>query len=195
MSLRVLVVGSTGLIGGAVADELAKRGHEVIRASRSADEKVDVLDAASITALYARVGEVDAVVSATGKAPFKPVPDLTADDYGAALLDKALGQIALVTLGAGHVHGSFTVTSGILADEPVATGAAASTANGALNSFVVAAATGLTARLNAVSPNVLADAPGYHPSFPGFTPVATVDVVRAYVRSVEGVETGKVFAV
>lgn len=203
MSLRVLVVGSTGLIGGAVVAALEERGHDVIRASRSADERVDLRDPSSIDALYARVGELDAVVSATGSVPFKPVPELTVDDYRSGLVDKTLGQIALVVAGAGRVRGSFTVTSGILADQPVATGAAASVANGALNSFVIAASTGLPGigggharvRLNAVSPNVLEDAPAYHDSFPGFAPVATDDVVRAYVRSVEGVETGQVFSV
>lgn len=199
MPLRVLVVGSTGMIGGHVADALAARGHDVVRASRSVDERVDLRDEDSISALFARIGDLDAVVSATGRAPFRPLGELTVHDYRAALEDKALGQIALVVHGAGHVRpsGSFTLTSGVLADQPIATGAAASIANGALNSYVVAAATGLPAgiRINAVSPNVLADSPGYHDSFPGFPPVATVDVVRAYIRSVEGVETGKVFSV
>lgn len=199
MPQRVLVVGATGLIGGHVADALAARGHEVVRASRSSGEHVDLRHEQSVVALFARVGAVDAVVSATGSAPFRPVAALSVDDYRAALDDKALGQIALVVHGLGHLNpaGSFTVTSGVLADQPIATGAAAAIANGALNSFVVAAATGLPAgaRINAVSPNVLADAPGYHDSFPGFRPVATEDVVRAYIRSVEGVETGRVFSV
>lgn len=199
MPLRVLVVGATGLIGGHVADALAARGHDVVRASRSGAERVDLQDETSIAALFDRVGDVDAVVSATGKAPFAPFTDLTVDAFDAALGDKALGQIALVIGGMARVRpgGSFTVTSGVLSDQPIATGAAASVANGALNSFVIAAATGLPSgiRINAISPNVLADSPGYHDSFPGFPPVATVDVVRAYIRSVEGVETGKIFSI
>lgn len=199
MSLRVLVVGGTGLIGRHVADELERRGHDVVRASRSGPESVDLQSEDSVAALFRRVGAVDAVVAATGKVPFAPLAALTLDDFRRGLEDKALGQIALVVHGAGHVRpgGSFTLTSGVLADQPIATGTVASIANGALNSFVVAAATGLPAgiRINAVSPNVLADSPGYHDSFPGFPPVATVDVVRAYIRSVEGVETGKVFSV
>lgn len=197
MSQRVLVVGATGLIGRHVADALVERGHDVIRASRSGAERVDLADESSIADLFARLGHIDAVVAATGSVPFRPFAELTPADYRSGLADKALGQIALVAQGAATVRRSFTLTSGILADQPVATGAAASVSNGALNAFVVAAATGLPAgvRINAVSPNVLADAPGYHDSFPGFEPVTTADVVRAYVRSVEGVESGRIFSV
>ncbi|WP_345803358.1 short chain dehydrogenase [Microbacterium sp. AZCO] len=199
MSKRVLIVGANGLIGSRVASELEARGHEIVRASRSSGEQVDLLDIDSIASLYERIGTVDAVVAAAGVVPFKPFTELTVDDFRAGLTDKALGQIALVTLGHAHVSagGSFTLTSGVLADQVVATGAAASAVNGALNSFVIAAATGLPQdqRINAVSPNVLLEAESYHSSFPGFVPVPAADVVQAYIRAVEGVETGRVFSV
>ena len=198
-SLRVLVVGASGLIGGAVADLLTERGHEVVRASRSGDEQVDLLDEGSIAALYARVGALDAVVAATGSVPFKPAGELTVADYRAGLLDKALGQIALVVRGAPLLRerGSFTLTSGVLSRDPVPTGAAASAANGAVDGFVRAHAATLPggARINAVSPTVLAEAEGYHPSFPGFLPVPAAHVAATYVRSIEGVETGRVLEV
>lgn len=198
-SLRVLVVGASGLIGGTVAEVLEQRGHEVVRAARSSGERVDLTDPASIQALYERIGPVDSVVAATGKVPFKPLAELGVEDVRTGLLDKALGQIALVTLGAPRLRpgGSFTLTSGVLAHSPVATGAAASAANGAIDAYVRAAAASLPGRhrINAVSPNVLAEAEGYHASFPGFTPVPAADVAQAFVRSVEGVETGQVFSV
>ncbi|QCR52817.1 short chain dehydrogenase [Brachybacterium sp. SGAir0954] len=199
---RVLVVGASGLIGGAVADLLEQRGHEVVRASRSTGEQVDLTDEASVADLLRRVttaGPLHAVVAATGKVPFKPAAELTVEDYRAGLLDKALGQIALVVHGAPLLaeRGSFTLTSGILSHSPVPTGAAASVANGAVEGFVRAHAATLPggARINAVSPNVLAEAEGYHPSFPGFLPVPAADVAATYVRAVEGVETGRVLDV
>ncbi|EWS81568.1 short-chain dehydrogenase [Brachybacterium phenoliresistens] len=196
---RVLVVGASGLIGSTVADLLDQRGHEVVRSSRSSGERADLTDPASIEALFERIGPVDAVIAATGSVPFKPLPELGVEDFRAGILDKALGQIALVTLGAPRLRpgASFTLTSGILAQSPVATGAVASAANGAIDAFVRAAATTLPggARINAVSPTVLAEAEGYHASFPGFVPVPAATVAQAFVRSVEGVETGQVFAV
>ena len=54
--MRILVVGATGVIGRAVADALAVRGHDVLRASRHGEHTVDLTDAASIRALYGRLG-------------------------------------------------------------------------------------------------------------------------------------------
>lgn len=195
---KVLVVGASGTVGQAVADTLADT-HEVVRSSRNEGERADMSDPASVRALFERVGPVDAVVCCAGAVPFKPVTELTVADYRAGLEDKVLGQVNLVTEGLAHVRdgGSFTLISGVLSREPIATGAAASLANGALESFVMAAATELPRgiRINAVSPGVLAEAEGYHPYFPGFSHVPAVEVARAYVRSVDGVETGKTFSV
>lgn len=195
---KVLVVGATGLIGQTVADTLAQQ-HEVVRSSRNEGERADMSDPASVRALFERVGPVDAVVSCAGAVPFKPLTELSAGDYEAAVREKVLGQVNLVTEGIAYVRdgGSFTLISGVLSREPIATGAAASLANGAVESFVMAAATELPRglRINVVSPSVLAEAEAYHPFFPGYPQVPAAEVARAYVRSVDGVETGKTFDV
>ncbi|MEX5272022.1 short chain dehydrogenase [Kocuria sabuli] len=195
---RVLVVGAGGLVGGAVADVLAEE-HEVVRASRSEGERVDISDPASVRELFERVGPLDAVVCCAGVVPFKPLEELTGTDYRAGFESKVLGQINLVTEGLARVRdgGSFTFITGVLSREPIATGAAASAVNGAVESFVMAAAAELPrgVRINAVSPSVLAEAEGYHPFFPGYPHVPAAEVARAYVRSVDGVETGKTFRV
>lgn len=195
---KVLVVGATGLIGQAVANTLAG-SHEVVRSSRSAGERVDMSDPGSVRALFERIGRVDAVVCCAGSVPYKPVTELTPADYRAGLADKLLGQLNLVTEGLPHVRdeGSFTLISGVLAREPIATGVVASLVNGGLESFVMAAATELprSIRINAVSPGVLEEAQSYHSFFPGFPHVPAAEVARAFVRSVDGVETGKTFCV
>ncbi|MFD1213018.1 short chain dehydrogenase [Arthrobacter sp. GCM10027362] len=149
--------------------------------------------------MFKSIGTVDAVVSCTGSVPFKPLTELDEADYRAGFADKVMGQVSLVTEGLAYVadKGSFTLVSGILAREPIATGVAASLANGALESFVMAASAEMPRgiRINAVSPTVLAEAAGYHPYFPGFPQVAAADVARAFVRSVQGIETGQVFKV
>ena len=60
--MKVIVIGATGTIGKAVADALAKHGHEVVRASRKSAVKVDIEDAATLSALFAQTRDVDAVV-------------------------------------------------------------------------------------------------------------------------------------
>lgn len=199
MSQNILVIGASGLIGSAVADVLEERGHQVVRASRSAGEHVDIRDADSITALFQAVEPLDAVVIATGSVPFKPVADLALDDFRAGFDDKTLGQISVATIAAAHLRdsGSITMTTGILGGRAVPTGAAASVANGALNAYVLAAAPYLPRglRINAISPNVLLEAPGYHASFPGFTPVPAAEVASAYADVIEGDANGTVVSV
>ncbi|WP_375424784.1 short chain dehydrogenase [uncultured Friedmanniella sp.] len=195
--MRVLVIGASGLVGGAAADALAEDGCEVLRASRSAELSVDITDPGSIQALYEQVGTLDAVVCAVGSVPFKPLGELSRDDFMAAYVGKVQAQLDVVQLGTPHLGdgGSFTLTTGILAREPIAAGAAASLANGAVDSFVLAAATELPRglRINAVSPTVLAEATGYHSSFPGFAQVSAAAVGQCFVKAVRGVQTGRVF--
>ena len=170
---------------------LTQRGHTVLTASRgSGDVRVDLTDPASIADLYANVGKLDAVASAAGVTPFKTVQELTADDYTAAFQGKVLAQIELVRQGIHHIaaDGSFTLITGVLARSPIVTGAAASMAGGALESFVRAAAIEIAPqRINAISPTVFTEAlEVYGDYFPGFPSVGLAEVGQAYVRSIEG---------
>lgn len=197
--MKTLVIGATGSIGGVVATALEQRGHEVVRASRSSTPSVDVYDPSSIRDLFAAVGELDAVVVAVGSVGFKPLTELGRDDYVAAFTKKTLAQIEVLSQALDRVRdgGSITLTSGVLAREPIATGAAAAMANGALESFVITAAAEAPRgiRINTVSPDVLENSPGYHATFPGHRPVTDDEVATAYIRAVEGVITGRVLHV
>ena len=197
--MRILLIGPTGRLGSAVCEALSAR-HELVTASRSSgDFTVDIRDPRSIGALYEQVGRVHAVACAAGGAPYKPLTELSHADLRAGIADKLLGQVELVRQGIAHVadDGSFTVITGILARHPIRTGAVSSLANGALEAFVRAAAIELPGRqrINAVSPTVFTEALDVYGSyFPGFLPVPLRDVAATYVRSIEGAETGRVYA-
>ncbi|MFB9908851.1 short chain dehydrogenase [Allokutzneria oryzae] len=196
--MRILLIGATGTLGAAVHKALAGRGHEVRTVGRSAgDLRHDITDPAGVTALYEAAGPVDAVVSAAGDVPFKPLAELSPEDYLAAFHGKVLSQVDLVRQGIRHVaeRGSFTLITGVLSREPIPTGAAASLANGAVEAFVRAAAIEIAPqRINAVSPSVFTESlADYGDYFPGMPPVDLADVARAYVRSVEGAQTGQVY--
>jgi NADP-dependent 3-hydroxy acid dehydrogenase YdfG len=193
--MRILLIGATGIIGQAVVAALGAR-HDVIQAShQKAAERVDISDAASVRSLYARVGRVDAVISAAGAARFKPLSALEDDDFEFSLANKLMGQVNLVRLGVDSVRdgGSFTLTSGVLAQKPTAGSAAISLVNAGLEGFGRAAALELPRklRINVVSPPWVSEtlaAMGRDPA--GGLPAA--EVARAYVRSVEGSQTGAV---
>lgn len=196
--MKILIVGSTGTVGKAVKEHLEER-HTILEANRSSAPAIDLTSDESVRAFFEDIGGVDAIVACTGNVPFKELGELGVADYESAFNDKVLGQIRLVNIGREYLNagGSFTLTTGILAREPILTGAAASLANGALESWVMAAATELDQghRINAVSATVLAEATGYHAFFPGFVPVPASRVAAAYAKSVEGTHTGKVYPV
>lgn len=193
--MRILIVGATGTIGQAVASALSGR-HELVLASRSkSPERVDLADAASIRTLFKRVGKVDAVVSVAGEAAWKPLAQLTDEDFAFSLGSKLMGQVNLVRSGADVVSdgGSFTLTSGVLATRPTPGGAAITLVNAGVDAFTRAAALELPRgiRINSVSPPWVSEtlvAMGRDPS--GGLPAA--DVARSYVESVEGKQTGTV---
>jgi len=197
--MKILLIGATGTLGAALHKTLDTRGHEVLTVGRSGgDLRHDITDPAQVTELYDRAGRVDAVVSAAGHVPYKPVTELTPEDYLAAFHGKVLSQIDLVRQGIARIaeRGSFTLITGVLAREPIPTGSAASMANGALEAFVRAAAIEIAPqRINAVSPTVFTESLAkYGDYFPGMPPVDLADVTQAYVRSVEGAQTGQVYA-
>ncbi|MCX4545733.1 short chain dehydrogenase [Streptomyces sp. NBC_01565] len=198
--MRILLIGASGRLGAAVHDALTTRGHVVVTAGRSSgDLRYDVTDPAQIAALYDEAGQggpLDAVASAAGSVPYKPVTEMTPEDWTAAFHGKVLSQLELVRQGVGRIspRGSFTLITGVLARSPIVTGAAASMANGAVEAFVRAAAVEIAPqRINAISPTVFTEALDvYGDFFPGFPPVDLADVARAYVRTIEGPETGRV---
>ncbi|MBZ9737365.1 short chain dehydrogenase [Mesorhizobium sp. CA18] len=198
--MRIVVVGAEGDIGKAVCAELGSR-HEIIRAGRtSGDIRVDMANRASVGAMYARCGKVDAVVSTAGDVHFSPLHDYTEESFMLGLRHKVLGQVNLVLAGLDIINeaGSFTLTSGVLDRDPIRTGAAAATANGALGGFVVGAAIEMPRglRINVVSPGLLdVSVPRYGEWFPGHEPVSSKRVGLAYAKSVEGAITGKVIVV
>lgn len=196
--MKILIVGASGLLGSGAVSALSDE-NEIIQASRSGKISVDLTDPNSIAAMYEQVGKVDAVIAATGKVPFKSITELTLEDYRSGIVDKVLGQIELVRRGIEFVNdgGSFTLTTGILARSAIPTGTVASVANGALESFVMAAAIEMPRgiRINVVSPSVLVEATGYHSYFPGFEQVTLKAVGKAYAKSVNGKKTGHTYEI
>jgi NAD(P)-dependent dehydrogenase (short-subunit alcohol dehydrogenase family) len=194
--MRILVVGATGTIGSAVTDVLSARGHDVLVVGHgSGPLRVDLSDPASVEALYAEAGPVDAVVCAAGVARFGAVDELGAEDFAASVRNKLLGQVELVRQGLASVRegGSFTLTSGDLSTHP-APGTAAVVATGiAVEGFARAAALDLEGRwrVNVVSPGPVAEsleASGGEPR----GGIRASDLAAYYVACVEGQGTGEV---
>jgi len=108
-----------------------------------------------------------------------------------------MGQVNLVRIGRHYLNenGSITLSTGILADDPVVKTTSAAMVNGGIHSFVQAVAleTRSDIRVNVVSLGMVEDAyEKYKSYFPGHNPVPTNKVINAYVRSVHGRDNGQV---
>jgi len=198
--MKILLIGASGTIGSAIAEELAPR-HEIVRIGRTSGEaQVDISDAGSIRKLFERVGHFDALVCAAGNVTFAPLAEMSGKDFALGLHDKLMGQVNLLLIGREFANdgASFTFTTGVLNRDPIRTGTSASLVNGALDAFVRAAAIEMPRgmRVNSVSPTVLVEAmDNYAPYFRGFKPVPAAEVALAYAKSVEGLQTGQVYQV
>ena len=198
--MKIVIIGASGTIGSAVASELAQR-HEIIEVgSRSGAHQADMGDIAQVRALFARIGKVDAVVVTAGKLHFGPLADFTPEQFQLGLGSKLMGQVNVALVAQQYLNdgGSITLTSGIVAEQPIRNGAAASMTNAAVEGFVRGAAIELARgiRINVVSPTVLEESlDAYGPFVPGFEPASASRVALAYRRSVEGAQTGQVYRV
>jgi len=198
--MRILLVGAAGAIGSAVAAALGQK-HEIIRAGRSSgDIRIDITDEASISRVFEQSARLDAVVAAAGELHFGPLSDMTTAQLATSINSKLLGQVNLVRFAAKYLAdgGSITLVSGIIGEQPVVGGASAALVNAAIEGFVLGASVDMPRgiRINAVSPGIVTETKdSYAPLFDGFEPVSAQRVAVAYVRSVEGAQTGQVYRV
>ena len=192
--MKIVIIGATGTIGKAVAAALRAK-HEVIAVSRSvAEYRADITDKSSLEKAFAAIGKVDAIVSAAGGAVFKPLAALTDADFEKCLHDKLMGQVNVVRVGSQYVRsgGSITITSGVLAGEPMPGAAAISMVNAGLEGFGRAAALELgneKIRVNVVSPPWVTETLIAYKMDPA-NGLPAAEVAKAYVKSVEGEATG-----
>jgi NAD(P)-dependent dehydrogenase (short-subunit alcohol dehydrogenase family) len=193
--MKVLIFGASGKIGSEVASQLVPR-HEVIKVgSRSGDIVVDYTDGESVKDAFAKISDLDAVVVAVGgDSQFKPYDQLSDDDFRFGAERKLVAQFRIVRLAEQHLNnnGSVTLTSGFLTDYPNPASSATGPFNSAIDTFVrhTSALLGRGIRLNVVSP-----APVVEPDRVGTGLVSAAQTAEAYVESIEGNDSGKIYRV
>jgi NAD(P)-dependent dehydrogenase (short-subunit alcohol dehydrogenase family) len=195
-----LIIGGKGTIGKRVAAHFALENELVIAGRSSGEVKVDISDSSSIEAMFEKAGSFDAIICIAGQAKWMDFKELSEEDYYVGLKSKLMGQVNVVRIGQHYLNqnGSITLTTGILADNPVKKTTSAALVNGGLHSFVKAVSLEIPCgiRVNVVSPGLVEDSyeklKGY---FPGYTPVPMDKVVKGYIRSVFGRDRGAVIRI
>lgn len=195
--MRVLLVGGNGTIGRRLAAVL-DQDHTVLTASRSGgDATVDIRSAESIERMYRELPPVDAVVGVAASGALDDFATLTEDELHDNMKGKFYGQANLVLLGQRYVNpgGSFTLTSGIFADEAWRGVTGGAVVSGALHSFVLSAALELTGRfrVNVISPTMVGDSVDtFSDVFPGLSVVPMPELIDRYVELIDGDQTGRI---
>jgi len=198
--MKILIIGGNGTIGKKVTQRFTAT-HEVIVAGRSSgDVTVDIASSQSIQDMFESIGQVDAIVNVAGDAKWDAFDKLSEEDFYIGIRSKMMGQVNLVRLGKAFLNdgGSITLTTGILADEPVDMTTSAAMVNGAIQSFTKAVALELerNIRINVVSADLVEDAyEKYKDYFPGNTPVPMHKVVDGYVKSILGKSNGRIIRI
>jgi NAD(P)-dependent dehydrogenase (short-subunit alcohol dehydrogenase family) len=142
---------------------------------------------------------VDAIICIAGDAKWDKFENLTEDDFYVGIKSKMMGQVNTVRIGKDYLNdgGSITLSTGILADDPVDMTTSAAMVNGAINSFVKAVVLELdNIRVNVVCSDLVEDSfEKYENYFPGNTPVPMRKIVDAYVKCVEGKINGRILRI
>jgi len=195
--MKILIIGGKGTIGKKVSAHFSRKHEILIGGRNSGDISVDIADSKSIKTMFESVGKLDAVVCIAGEAKWAAFDSMLEEDFYVGLKSKLMGQVNLVRIGRKYLNagGSFTLTTGILADHPVMLTTSPAMVNGAIHSFVQAASLELNngIRINVVSSGLVEDAVDkYEAYFPGHNPIPMKKVINGYVKSVEGAGTGEI---
>jgi len=191
--MKILVIGGNGTIGKTIVAHFSKDNEVLVAGRNSGDFKVDIADSKSIEQLFQQTGKLDAIVCAAGEAKWAPLDELSEEDYYIGLRSKLMGQVNVVRIGRRHLNpgGSVTLTTGILADDPVVKTASAAMVNGGVHSFVQAAALEMNnVRVNVVSSGAVMDSWNKYESY-----LAMNKMMNGYIRSVMGRGTGQVIRI
>ena len=198
--MKILIIGGNGTIGKKVSERLSESNEIIIAGRNSGDVILDFSDSNSIKSMFESIGKIDAIVSIAGDAKWDKFDNLSEEDFYIGIRSKLMGQVNVVRIGKEYLNenGSITLSTGILADDPVDMTTSAAMVNGAINSFVKAVALELEngIRINVVCSDLVEDSfEKYKNYFPGNTPVPMHKIVDGYVKSVEGKINGRILRI
>jgi NAD(P)-dependent dehydrogenase (short-subunit alcohol dehydrogenase family) len=169
---HVLIVGGTSGIGLAVADNVARAGAQVTLVGRDrerlrhAAESIggarqcvgDLHAPQAFDALFESLPDVDHLVITAGTGTLKTLRESSADDLAHVAQERLVGPLSIIRAALDRMHptGSIVLTSGLLAERPIRTGAILAGAVAAIEAIVRSLALELAPiRVNAVSPGLV----------------------------------------
>nr|BFF38490.1 short chain dehydrogenase [Tenacibaculum mesophilum] len=192
---KLILVGSTGVIGNKVK-ELLSKDFELVTVNRSSgDYQLDMGDADAVETMFKEVGSFDALIATSGYGKWGSINEHTIQDFHDGLNSKLMGQINLVMIGRKYANtgASFILTSGILAQYPVEGGLSLSMINSGIEAFVRGAA--LEAKdihVNAVSPSFAKETMELM-GIDSSSGVPAVEFAKLYKQAIDEGKSGEIY--
>ncbi|WP_212004725.1 short chain dehydrogenase [Chitinophaga sp. HK235] len=183
--MKILMIGAGGTIGKIVTAALKE--HEVITVGRNTGTiMADISLETAVESLFKQVSNIDAVICTAGDSVTDNLSEMNKEQFMVGIQQKLWLQINLVLSGMKYLkdNGSFTLISGKMGEFPVKGSSGKAFVNGAINSFVMAAAQEMPRgiRLNVISPSKVSDIGGD-------------ELIEAYVRCLETEMNGEIIRV
>jgi len=183
--MKILIIGAGGTIGKIVTAALKE--HEVITVGRNTGTiTADISLPTSVERLFKEVSNIDAVICVAGDSVSDNLSNMNEEKFMVGIKQKLWPQINMVLSGMNYLkdNGSFTLISGKMGELPVKGSSGKAFVNGAINSFVMAAALEMPRgiRLNVISPAKVLD-------------VNPDELKQAYLTCLETAINGKIIRV
>jgi len=194
---KVIVVGSTGVIGAKVIEVLGS-DYEIITVNRSSgDFQLDMSDFKAVENMFEQIGGFDALIATSGYGKWGSIDEHSIQDFHDGLNSKLMGQVNLVMIGRKYANDGarFVVSSGILAQYPVEGGLSLGMINAGLEAFVRGAALEMkNMTINAVSPSFAKETMELM-GIDSSTGVPAIEFANLYKMAIEQDKTGEVYTV
>lgn len=140
--MKILLIGSTGLLGKEVLQLGLKNGFTIVGASRKSSPPLNIDDVESIEEYFAQSAFFDAIICVAGHGSWGKLNDLSDEQIMTGVNSKLTGQVNVVRKGLKKLNpnGIIILTGGLLAYNPWLGTSNIAMANGGLTSFVKAVA-------------------------------------------------------
>lgn len=184
-TMKILMIGAGGTIGKIATAALKE--HEVITVGRNTGAiKADISEETAVESLFKQVPNVDAVICTAGDSATGDLLAMNKAPFMVGIQQKLWPQINLVLSGIKYLkdNGSITLISGKMGELPTKGSSGKAFVNGAIHSFVMAAAQEMPRgiRLNVISPSKVAD-------------IDEHELAAAYIKCLETAINGEIIRV
>lgn len=194
---KIVLIGSTGVIGKKV-EELLVNDYEIVTVNRtSGDYKLDMSDIEAVEKMFQEINGFDALISTSGYGKWGSIDEHSIQDFHDGLNSKLMGQVNLVMIGRKYANrgASFAVSTGILAQYPVEGGLSLGMINAGLEAFVRGAAIEMKdMTINSVSPSFAKETMELM-GMDSSTGIPAIEFAKLYKQAIEEGKSGEIYRV